>query len=248
MSRTTPPTWLRTGCQPRHEAQAAQEQQGRGNQVEPEGAHEQEEPQVPPAVAKAAQMRWPVPAIGRQGRRYFADFLFAQARLDHHLAGELHAGRREIQTLVGVLAEATQATMRILDRRAEKEVQDAGKDRVADVAVHPRHGSGQNASLEAIAHHQLVAPAQLLDKGRQPREVVGIVGVAHDDVLAQGGRDPSLQSATVTLALDVDHARPLVAGQLLRTVGAAIVGHDDLTADAHAVEARARLGDAVPYR
>ena len=50
--------------------------------------------------------------------------------------------------------------------------------------MQPGHGARQNGPSKARAEDVLVPFAQLLDEGRNLREVVGIVGVAHDNVLA----------------------------------------------------------------
>ncbi len=119
---------------------------------------------MPPAVAEAAQMRRAVAAVGAEDRRYLADFLLVQGSLDHHFTGEFHAGRAQVEALVGVLAKAAQAAVGVADGRAEEEVEDAAEHRVADIFVVPGHGAGLDAAFEAIAHHQVVTAAQTQDE------------------------------------------------------------------------------------
>ncbi len=209
------------------------------------GAHHQQEAQVPPAIAEAAQVRRPVTAVGVQDDRHLADLLLVQRCLDHHLAGELHARRPQVEPFVGVLAEGAQAAVGVADGRAEEEVQDAGQDRVADVPVVPGHGAGADAALEAVAHDQLIAGAEALDERVDGAEVVGIVGVAHDDVLAAGSGNARLQGRAVTALGGMDHPAAGGAGQVLRAVGAAVVGHHDLAADAQAFQCGHGLGHAL---
>src|SRR5574341_378809 len=110
-----------------------------------------------PTVAKAAQVRRTIAAIWMQDRGDFADLLPVQAGLDHHLAGELHARRGQAEALVSIFAKTAQTAMGVADRTAEKQIQDAGQHRVAEIAMQPRHGSRSNAALETIAHDQVVA-------------------------------------------------------------------------------------------
>src|SRR5262245_33633090 len=126
-----------------------------------------------PAVAEAAQVRRAVAAVGAERRRHLADLLLVEAGLDDHLAGELHAGRGEVKLEVGVLAKAAQAAVGVLDGAAEEEVEDAGEDGVADVAMQPGHGAGLDATPEAVAHDQVVPLAELFDEGTELGEVVG---------------------------------------------------------------------------
>src|ERR1700731_2589422 len=99
-----------------------------------------------PAVAEAAQVRWPVPPIRVQNYRHLADLLAVQARLDDHLAGELHPGGAQVQTAVRVSAERAQTAMGIANRAMKEEVQDAGENRIAYVTMQPGHRAGSNAA------------------------------------------------------------------------------------------------------
>ena len=62
-----------------------------------------------------------------------ADFLPVQTGLDDHFAGELHAGRGQLEPFEGVLAKAAQAAMSVADGAVEEQIQDAGQHRIADV-------------------------------------------------------------------------------------------------------------------
>src|SRR5262249_36127316 len=155
--------------------------------------HKQQEAQVPPAVAEAAQVGRAVAAVRIKDYRDLADLLSVQARLDNHFTGEFHSGTGQPQPFITILTESAQAAVGVADRRVEEQVQDAGEPRIADVAVQPGHGPRPDAPPEAVAHHQVVALPQLLHKRLNGAEIVGIVGVAHDHVLAAGGRYSSLE-------------------------------------------------------
>src|SRR5499427_10221127 len=142
-----------------------------------------------PAVAPAAQMRRPRPAVGRERRRHFGDVETLQRRLDDHFARELHAGGLEVEVQDGVAGKAAQAAMEVAAGTVEEDAADGGQDRIAEIAVQGGHGAGPDTALEAIAHHQLVALAQLLHEAVELAEVVTVVAVAHDDVRAASGPD-----------------------------------------------------------
>jgi hypothetical protein len=75
--------------------------------------------------------------------------------------------------------EAAQAAVEVAHRRAEEQPPEPGQHRVAQVAVQRRHRAGAMPP-KAVAHHQVVALTQLLDERVERREVVAVVGVAHD--------------------------------------------------------------------
>ena len=62
-------------------------------------------------------------------------------------------------------------------------------------------------------------------------EVVAGVGVGHEDVFAASDLDAGDKGGTVTAGGYVDDAGTFVSGDLLRAVGAAVVGNDDFTGD-----------------
>ena len=64
-----------------------------GVEEQPARAEQQQEAQVPPAVAPTAQVRRAGPAVLGQRGRHLGDAELLDGRLDHHLARELHAGQ-----------------------------------------------------------------------------------------------------------------------------------------------------------
>src|SRR5258708_8596897 len=87
--------------------------------------------------------------------------------------------------------------MEVAHTRAEKEPTDEAQHRIAEVAVQRGHGAATDAALEAVAHHERMPGAQLLDERVEPGEVVAVVGVAHDDVASARGPDPPPQTPAV---------------------------------------------------
>jgi hypothetical protein len=126
--------------------------------------------------------------------------------------------------------------------RAEEEVEGAGQYRVADIAVQPRHRARVDLR-EAVADDHVGAVLQRLQKRPDLREVVRVVGVAHEDVAAAGGGEAREVGAAVALAGLANHARTRALGELLRAVGRAVVGDHDLARDPLALHRLERLGD-----
>ena len=184
-----------------------------------------------PAVAPAAKMRRPAAPVGRECGRDLGDAQVSQARLDHHFAGELHAGGVQVQAADRRAVEPAQPAVEVADRDSEEQPADAAQHRIAQVAMQRRHGAGRDAALETIAHHQLVAAPKRLDEGVERAEIVAVVGVAHDHEAAAGGRDAAHQRASVTLVRDRHHAGAETLGNALGPVGAAVVGDQDLSGD-----------------
>jgi hypothetical protein len=66
----------------------------------------------------------------------------------------------------------------IVGRAAEEELTDEGEGRVADPAVFPRHGAGDDLSTacrHAAAHDEVGAGAEFLDEGFDLGKVVAAV-------------------------------------------------------------------------
>ena len=93
-----------------------------------------------------------------------------------------------------------------LDAGAEEQVEEARQQRVADVAVQPRHRARVDV-VHAVADHQVGAVLELGDEARDLVEVVGQVGVGHHDVLAARGREAGEVGAAVAAPRLVDDAR-----------------------------------------
>ena len=111
-----------------------------------------------------------------------------------------------------------------------------------------RHRARQNFSQETIAHHEVITFAQFRHKFVQLREIVGVIGIAHQDELTARRGDPALQGAAVAAPLHGDDARAKVPGNLLRSVGAAVVGDDHFAADAMPLQGVDRFFDANARR
>ena len=203
---------------------------------------DEQEAQVAPAVAEARE-------LGGAAARVVVDRQLAdvQVRLggaDHHLGGELHAGGAEVELGQPVAAEGAHAAVGVAHAGLEEEVQRAGEDRVADVAVQPRHGAGLDA-VHAVAHHEVGAVLELLEEARDLAEVVGQVGVGHDDVAALGGGEAGHVGVAVAAAALADEAGAGGERERGGLVLGVVVGHHDLAADAVLGHGGAGPGDAA---
>ena len=89
-----------------------------------------------------------------------------------------------------------------------------------------RHGAGGDAAGEAVAHDELVAGAQRGDEGVEIGEIVAVVGVAHDDVLAAGRLDAAGEGRAVAADRDRDDAGAFGGRDRLAAVGRAVVGDE----------------------
>jgi hypothetical protein len=134
--------------------------------------------------------------------------------------------------------------MEIAGVAREEQPTDGSQDRIADVAVLPRHRSRLDSAEEPIAHDEVPAPPELLHKGHQGGEVVAVVRVAHDDVAAARGKASMVQRRPVSPGGDIHDTRTSSSGKLLRTVGGAVVRHDDLTSNPAFVEKPSRFLNA----
>ncbi len=142
-------------------------------------AVDEQEAQVAPAVAEARELA--LAAAGVVDNRELGDFQVLLRGPDDHLRGELHPGRAQVQPRQDVAPQGAHAAVGVADAGAEEEVQDARQDRVADVAVKPRHGARLDV-VHAVADDHLGAVFERRHEARDLAEVVGQVGIGHDDV------------------------------------------------------------------
>ena len=78
-----------------------------------------------------------------------------------------------------------------------------------------RHRARADAAGEAVAHHQVVALAQLGQEARDVREVIAVVRIGHEHIGAAGGGDARVQRGTVAANRYGDEASTAVCRDLL---------------------------------
>src|SRR6185295_885154 len=136
---------------------------------------------MPPAVAPWAQVRWAPASVGPQRHPHLSDPLLKQYGLDQHLARKFHAQPVQAQSFKARLRQCAKAAVSIVDLAVKQKIEESRKDRIADVAVHPRHGAGRNAALEARAHTDIRPVHQGFYHWHGLAEVIGTVSIAHDE-------------------------------------------------------------------
>ena len=197
-----------------------------------------------PAVAPCAKVRGAAAAVFLERGRDLNHALAEQGGFDDHLAGELHAGSAEIEAFVGVDGEGADAAVEVADGRAEEPAAEEAEHGVAEIPVQRWHRAGAYASAEAIAHDEFGAVAELGEEARSVREVVAVVGVGHQNVLAARSEDAGVERSAVTADGYGDEARAVVVRNLLRAIGRAVVSNDDLAGDAIFAQRGVGLVDA----
>src|SRR6516164_1627864 len=94
-----------------------------------------------------------------------------------------------------------------------------------------RHRARFDSALESISHDELLTSSQLSDKRVESGEIIAVVRITHDHEASGGRFNPSDQCGTVTSVGNADYPSAERLGQLLRSVGAAIVGDKHFPAD-----------------
>ena len=187
------------------------------------GRVDEQEPQVPPSVTDARQLRFAAPGVVLDGELREDQMLLGGA--DHHLGGELHPGGAQIELGQHVPPQRPHAAVGVVDPGAEEQVEEAGQQRVADVAVMPGHRAGMDV-LHPVADHHVGAVLQFRDETGDLVEVVGEVGVRHHDVLpASDDETGRVGAAVAAIGLVDDDLR------LLGFCDEIIVVIDDRTTD-----------------
>ena len=145
-----------------------------------------------------------------------------------------------------VAAQRAHAAVGVVDAGAEQQVEEARQQRVADVAVMPRHRARMDV-LHPVADHHVGAVLQLGDEARDLVEVVGEVGVGHHDVSARARRRtrPCRRCRSRARARG-RRSRPAPAASRRAAVLGVVVGDDDLAGDAVARRAPRAPGARTP--
>src|ERR1700730_4391335 len=118
--------------------------------------------------------------------------------------------------------------MEVADLDREEHPAELAQDRIADVPVRERHRPRGDTALEAVAHHEIGAVAQLDQEWHQIGEIIGLVGIAHDDVLTARRLDSAQESRAIAARRNWHESGALSHGDLAGTVRAAVVSDQDL--------------------
>ena len=188
----------RPEAEPDRQGQAGQEDDKARDDKEMDGRIDEHESDMPPGIPESGQLGNAFARLVRHGDFGDAE-LFLQG-MDHHLAGEFHPGRAQPHEVIGLPAESAQAAMGVRYGPAEQDPQKPGQERVPDMAVGPAHGPGQDRAPETGPDDEIAALAEAIDEPRDLQEIVGVVGIAHDDEAAPGFLDAPAESRSVSPA------------------------------------------------
>src|ERR1035441_9217110 len=114
--------------------------------------------------------------------------------------------------------------------------------------MRPRHRTFLDATGEAVAHHQVITDAHALEDRWNLCKVVALVGVTHDDVASRRRSHAATYGGAVPGLIHGHHLGAVCEGDLLRSVGAAVVSDEDLRADVQLRDRLARSVDTSPDR
>ena len=122
--------------------------------------------------------------------------------------------------------------MSIADPAVKEEVENTSQDRIAHITMEPGHRAGTNSSSKPIPHHKVISATQSVDKGAQLREVIGVIGVAHNDITPAGGLNARAERMTIATSGYCNDPRAMITGNLLRAVIAAVICNNHFATDA----------------
>src|ERR1700682_2201651 len=110
--------------------------------------------------------------------------------------------------------------MDVREVAAVHQVEDPGCHGGTEVPMQGGHRSVLDASLPSRTHYELVSLAKLLQERGQLPEVVGAIGVAHQDVFAANEGECVDVRAAETAAGSLQYAGSMFAGDLSSPVAA----------------------------
>ena len=93
--------------------------------------------------------------------------------------------------------------MKVADRNLEEEPAKETERRISEISMDKWHRPGSNSALEPISHHEVGAAAQLIKVLVEAREIIAIVGVAHDDIAAASSFNSPEQRRAITTGRNV---------------------------------------------
>ena len=206
------------------------------------GRMHQQEPQMPPTVAETRELGLAAATVVHD--RELADVEVLLLRPDHHFRRELHAGGAQVQRRQRVTAKSPHAAVSVIDPGVEEDVEQARQQRVADIAVMPRHRAGLDAA-HTVADHKISAGLELGEEPRGLGEVVGEVAVGHQNVVTVGNRQPCHVRLPVASARLLHHRGAGVSRNGGTPVVRVVVDDDHLAVDPVVVQHHARTGNAL---
>src|SRR5215472_17399885 len=168
------------------------------------------------------------------------------SRLHHYLRRELHPFAMERHLVKSGPRQRAETAVRVADLKPEEDVEYLRQYRIADAAVTPAHRFRLDLAGEPRAKHIVEAIRDGLDQFGDRREVIGVIGVAHDNDLPAGYAEPLQVGVSVAAVRLVDDSSPGRHGLEYRTISRSVVRDNDFAAQAGGSDALPRLAHANP--
>jgi hypothetical protein len=118
--------------------------------------------------------------------------------------------------------------MEVAKRAVEQKATNARENGVSQVLVQKGHGARPYPALKTIAHHKLGSGTEFVQEDWNRSEIIAVVGVTYQNVLAACGCDSAHEGTPVPLDAYVDNTGTHPLRDLDGAITAAIVRYDHL--------------------
>ena len=118
--------------------------------------------------------------------------------------------------------------MEVTDITGIEQSADKGQNRIAQITMQRRHCTGFDTALKAVTHNEVVAFPQFFNKRIQMQEIVTVICISHDDILALCGVTSTNQRCAVSTLSNIYYTRTTASCDILRSIGTAIIRNKDL--------------------
>ena len=168
--------------------------------------------------------------------------------LDDHPGRALHPRTSKPERPRRLDAEPAQPAMEIPERRAAQQFADARQQGVADAAPEKRHRAGVDPPGEAVAEHEVMPLAQLVQEDIERARIVLPVAVSENRVTTGRRLDAGDDRIAVSRPRLMHDPRSGRARHGSRTVATAVVHDHDFAGCLPAFQEPRRLAHAMRYR
>src|SRR5581483_8007065 len=110
------------------------------------------------------------------------DLEAGQAGIDRELEVEFHTRTHRADALVGRSGKGAEAAIDVGVASSKQPVEDSGQRGIADEAVQPGHVLVAALEVPAAGDEVVALALEGVQESGNQRKVVGIVGIAHDEV------------------------------------------------------------------
>src|SRR5881394_790911 len=100
-------------------------------------------------------------------------------------------------------AEAAQAAMKVAAGTVKKQATNGCQHGVTQITMEWRHRARLDSTEKTVPHNQIVAFPQFCDERSERTEIITVIGIAHDYVLAARRGNAAHQSIAVSPGLNL---------------------------------------------